>query len=501
MSPTQPGTPGAQPAARPDDRRVHDVVGIGIGPFNLGLACLLEPLALDAVFLDRADGFAWHHGMMLDGATIQVPFMADLVTMADPTSPFSFVNWLKQSGRLYPFYIRESFYPLRAEYDAYCRWASEQLPSLRWRRDVVSVEHDEADDVYTVRALDLATGDVETYAARHVVLGVGTTPSVPAALRDLPGLVVHSSEYLPNRERLQAGGSITVVGSGQSAAEIYRDLLGEARGSEARGSGAGGSAGGPTVAPGAPAASDGYRLDWITRSPRFFPMEYTKLTLEMTSPEYTDHFHGLPLALRQQLGREQRGLYKGISGELIDEIYDTLYELSASGPVPTTLLTDTELLEASWNGTRFRLRLRHAQLEQEYERETDALVLATGYSARVPAFLDPVRDRFEWDALGRLDVARDYSIDGGRGRVFVQNGEEHTHGLTAPDLGFGAWRNAQIIANICGHEIYPLERSIAFQQFGVPTDASAGSRYGAGAPPRPAGVGTGAPARPAGVLR
>ena len=105
--------------------RVHDLVGVGIGPFNLGLACLAAPTGLDAVFLDRADGFRWHHGMMIEGATIQVPFLADLVTMADPTSPFSFVNWLKQTGRLYPFYIRESFYTLRAEYDAYCRWAAD----------------------------------------------------------------------------------------------------------------------------------------------------------------------------------------------------------------------------------------------------------------------------------------------------------------------------------------------------------------------------------------
>ena len=29
----------------------------------------------------------------------------------------------------------------------------------------------------------------------------------------------------------------------------------------------------------------GFELNWVTRSPRFFPMEYTKLTLEMTSPE------------------------------------------------------------------------------------------------------------------------------------------------------------------------------------------------------------------------
>ena len=119
--------------------RIHDLVGIGIGPFNLGLACLADPLDLDAVFLDSADAFRWHHGMMIEGSTIQVPFLADLVSMADPTSPFSFLNFLKQRGRLYPFYIRESFYPLRAEYDAYCRWAAERLDTLRWGRHVTAV--------------------------------------------------------------------------------------------------------------------------------------------------------------------------------------------------------------------------------------------------------------------------------------------------------------------------------------------------------------------------
>ena len=48
--------------------RIHDVVGIGIGPFNLGLAALSEPLGIDVLFLDRADEFRWHHGMMLEGS-------------------------------------------------------------------------------------------------------------------------------------------------------------------------------------------------------------------------------------------------------------------------------------------------------------------------------------------------------------------------------------------------------------------------------------------------
>ncbi|MGN7157166.1 SidA/IucD/PvdA family monooxygenase [Dietzia cercidiphylli] len=49
--------------------KIHDLLGVGIGPFNLGLACLAEPLEIDAVFLDSREGFAWHHGLMFDDAT------------------------------------------------------------------------------------------------------------------------------------------------------------------------------------------------------------------------------------------------------------------------------------------------------------------------------------------------------------------------------------------------------------------------------------------------
>ena len=70
---------------------------------------LAEPIdGLDCLFLDRAEGFNWHPGMMLDSATLQTPFMADLVTLADPTSRFSFLNYAKQIGRLYAFYIRKT---------------------------------------------------------------------------------------------------------------------------------------------------------------------------------------------------------------------------------------------------------------------------------------------------------------------------------------------------------------------------------------------------------
>ncbi|EWS83054.1 lysine N(6)-hydroxylase/L-ornithine N(5)-oxygenase family protein [Brachybacterium phenoliresistens] len=428
--------------------RIHDLVGIGIGPFGLGLAALADPLEdVDALFLDQADGFRWHPGMMIEGATIQVPFLADLVTMADPTSRYSFLAFLKATGRLYPFYIRESFYPLRSEYDAYCRWVAEQLDTLRWRRRVVAVQECEDHLLVTAEVLgaDGSTTGIEQHRARHVALGLGTAPVLPEALASLGAGAVHSSRYLEHREELLAAGSVTVVGSGQSAAEIYRDLLEEA---DAR----------------------GVRVDWVTRSPRFFPMEYTKLTLEMTSPEYTDLYRSLPPERRAALGREQRSLYKGISGDLIDEIHDLLYRLSQDGRTPaTTLLSDVAVTDARHDADTGEqvLTLEHGLLGTRAEHRTRAVVAATGYRAGVPDLLGPMGERIRRDAQGRLDVARDYTVDAA-GRIHALGIEEHTHGVTAPDLGFGPWRASVVLAAITGREPYPIERRIAFQTFGLP---------------------------------
>ena len=423
--------------ARPENpTRTHDFVGIGLGPFNLGLACLTEPIdELDGVFLESKPDFEWHAGMFLDGAHLQTPFMSDLVTLADPTSPYSFLNYLKEQGRLYSFYIRENFYPLRVEYDDYCRWAANKLSSVRFDTTVAEVTHE--DGHYLVRT---EAGDV--YRARHLVLGTGTSPHYPEAVRGLDGDFFHNSRYVQNKAELQKKESITIVGSGQSAAEIYYDLLSEID-------------------------VHGYRLNWVTRSPRFFPLEYTKLTLEMTSPEYIDYYRELPEATRYRLTAQQKGLFKGIDGDLINEIFDLLYQKNLGGPVPTRLLTNSSLNSARHENGTYTLSFRQEEQEKDYELDSQGLVLATGYKYAEPEFLSPVRDRLRYDSQGNFDVARNYSIDTtGRG-VFLQNAGVHTHSITSPDLGMGAYRNSYIIRELLGTEYYPVEKTIAFQEFAV----------------------------------
>ena len=286
---------------------------------------------LDGVFLEQRDSFDWHPGMMLEPAHLQVPFMADLVTLADPTSPYSFLNFLKQTGRLYRFYIRENFYPLRAEYNQYCQWVAGQLRSVRFSTAVLDVTYDAGVYRLSVEGPD----GPEVLLARRLVLGTGTSPYVPASCDGIVdaaangggGLVLHNADYLSRKSELQAKRSITIVGSGQSAAEIYYELLQDID-------------------------TYGYQLNWVTRSGRFFPLEYTKLTLEMTSPEYVDYFHGLPQDQRDGLIKSQKNLYKGINSELIDAIYDLLYTKSLSGMVDTQLLTHSSLTGAAWDAGR-----------------------------------------------------------------------------------------------------------------------------------------------------
>jgi len=117
-----------------------DLLGVGTGPFNLSLAALADGVpGLRNAFYEQRPAFHWHPGLLIEGATLQVPFLADLVSLVEPTSPWSFLNYIKTRRRLFPFYFAERFHIHRAEYDSYCRWVSEQLPTTHFGHQVDTV--------------------------------------------------------------------------------------------------------------------------------------------------------------------------------------------------------------------------------------------------------------------------------------------------------------------------------------------------------------------------
>jgi lysine N6-hydroxylase len=426
--------------------KIYDFIAVGVGPFNLSLACLTAPIEnLEGLFFDKNESFNWHPGMLLQDTTLQIPFLADLVTLADPTSPFSFLNYIKEQGKMYSFYIRENFLLLRNEYNQYCQWAIRKLPNVFFNTEVTAIEYDENQKIYLVKTLSVKTGIATVYQTRKIVLGTGTAPHIPKSCQSLEGKEIHSSAYIQNKATLQKQKSITVLGSGQSAAEVFNDLLQEID-------------------------VYGYQLNWITRSSRFFPMDYSKLTLEMTSPEYVDYFYNLPSEKRDHLLKNQKLLYKGINKDLIATIFDTIYNKKVITDIDVNLRTNAACTKASYdeNKETFELELHQVEQDKRYRHKTNALVLATGYGYKLPRFLEGIANRIQWDAKGRFAANRNYTIDADANAVFVQNAELHTHGFVTPDLGMACYRNSYIIREITGIEHYAVETKIAFQEFGVP---------------------------------
>jgi lysine N6-hydroxylase len=424
-----------------------DLLAIGCGPFNLGLCALASTVAgLEVKALDASRELRWHPGLMLDDAVLQVGFLADLVTLVEPTHPLSFLAYLKDRDRLYPFYVRERFHMTRREYEDYLRWAAARLPSVRFSCRVEAVRYNQDAERFVVSAS--TPEGARTYHARHLVLGIGTEPALPAALDELDASrLVHTSAYLPRRDELLRAGRVTVVGSGQSGAEVVLDLLRSGQ-------------------PGAP------HISWLTRAPAFAPLDYTKLVLEMTTPAYIAYFHGLSEERRDALVRDQWRHYKGISTQTLEEIHDLLYgRLVQHGATGVELRFGVAVGGACREGPALRLDCTHRDTGRRFSHSTDMLVAATGYRHRSPAFLEPIDALLRRDAKGRLSVRLDHSLDTDdaiRGQIFVSNADLHSHGVAAPDLGISAYRNATILNAVMGRAVYELPRHTAFTSFAPP---------------------------------
>ncbi|MFD3512267.1 lysine N(6)-hydroxylase/L-ornithine N(5)-oxygenase family protein [Streptomyces sp. NPDC058657] len=453
--PPQPPPPPQAPQPAP-----HDLVGIGIGPFNLSLAALADGIhgGLKTAFYEQRPAFHWHPGLLIEGATLQVPFLADLVTLADPSSPWTFLNYLRDSERLFPFYFAERFHIQRSEYDAYCRWVSGRLTGLHFGHQVDAVRWNPERIAFEVDFTQLdPEGEAEalgrTYT-RNLVLGIGTAPYIPEPLKPLaeaPAVpVIHSADYLHHRANLLKADHVTVIGSGQSGAEVFLDLL------RARPTGR-------------------EKLTWLARTEAIAPMEYSKLGLEHFTPDYTRYFHALPEGVRDELLPRQWQLHKGIDADTIAAIHDELYRRTLDGGWPDVTITPGVHVRTAGRvaTTKVELHLEHTQQGTRSRLTTDAVVLATGYRERpvdrLLAALDPYMKR-DSSQRPRIDAHQRLLLDPVvQGSVYVQNAERHTHGVGAPDLGLAAWRSAVILNSLTGTDAYPLPARTAFTTFGLGT--------------------------------
>jgi len=131
----------------------YNTVGIGFGPSNISLAIALEERGSTGqssghVFFDTRIEPDWHPGLMYPESTMQISFLKDLITMVNPKSRYTFLNYLQTKGRIHEFINLRSFYPRRTEFEDYVKWCAKELgPFAEFNTRVCDIHITDIDNI------------------------------------------------------------------------------------------------------------------------------------------------------------------------------------------------------------------------------------------------------------------------------------------------------------------------------------------------------------------
>ncbi|KAF4223654.1 hypothetical protein CNMCM8980_000459 [Aspergillus fumigatiaffinis] len=449
---------------------LHDLLCVGFGPASLAIAIALHD-ALDPrlnksapnihaqpkiCFLERQKQFAWHSGMLVPGSKMQISFIKDLATLRDPRSCFTFLNYLHQKGRLIHFTNLSTFLPARLEFEDYMRWCAQQFSDVvAYGEEVVEVIPGKSDpsssvvDFFTVRSRNVETGEISARKARKVVVAIGGTAKMPPGLPQDPR-IMHSSKYCTTLPALLKDKSkpynIAVLGSGQSAAEIFHDLQKRYPNS---------------------------RTTLIMRDSAMRPSDDSPFVNEIFNPERVDKFYSQSAAERQRsLAADKATNYSVVRLELIEEIYNDMYLQRVKNPDETQwqhrILPERKITRIEHHGPQSRMRIHLKSSKPESEGaandvketlEVDALMVATGYyrnaHERLLSKIQHLRPtgQDQWNPLRDYRVEMDPSKVSSQAGIWLQGCNERTHGLSDSLLSVLAVRGGEMVQSIFGEQL------------------------------------------------
>jgi L-ornithine N5-oxygenase len=412
----------------------HDVelLAIGAGPANLALAVALEEiaphLASQSLLIERDQEVSWQPGLLLPEALSQVSFLKDLVTLRNPRSRFSFLNYLHAVGRLDQFVNMGSFVPYRIELAGYLKWIADALSLVEVRRgrECVAVSPILDDGTLTGWATEIAGGGM--IRSRYLVIGGGRDIRVPEQLRGVaPDRVIHSTEYLQRIAVLpkERPYRVVVVGGGQSAAELFTAVQTDLPASR------------PTL---------------LTRSIGLNFYETSKFNNELYFGSFVDTFFEASAEARQRILAQMRHTnYAGLAPGMMDALYRQFYLDRLTGRNRLKMITMHDITAAREQGEEIVLELTDWRTGAVQEITADLVLLGTGFSPEMPALVGRLTA-----TLGLTDVAvtRDYRLIVNRpstAACYLQGVNEATHGIADSLLSILAHRANDIVQDVLAH--------------------------------------------------
>ncbi|KAI5291237.1 hypothetical protein KEM54_005739 [Ascosphaera aggregata] len=426
----------------------YDIISVGFGAAALSIAIALRDLGIKPriVFLEKQSEFGWHTGMLLPGTKMQISFLKDLATQRDPTSHFTFLNYLHVKGRLVNFTNLSTHLPLREEFNDYLKWCASHFDDVaRYNQEVLSVTPNGTPaGSFTVRSRDVITGAIKEFVGKQVIVATGGDKAIPRGLagQSLPEGIIHSSEFMNKVPQKFTDSSAeykcAIIGGGQSAVELSEEFASRYPNS---------------------------KVNLFMRGSAIRPSDDSPFVNEIFDPESVDPFFNQdPKTRRQQLEENKLTNYAVVRLQLLEHIYDKIYRQKFLNPDESTwalrIHTNRELtgVEQLPNG-KIQLKLRDIKTGNSLtaDEEFDLVIFATGYR-RNPFVhvLKPLQPLIEKPVEGeQFSVSRDYRVKFQPGKVandaaiWLQGSCESTHGLHRPSAGIeiGTTVNRQIFAS------------------------------------------------------
>lgn len=403
--------------------QVYDLLGFGFGPANLSLAIIMEEAAekgqdLARLFLESRHAQAWHPSMLLEGSLIQITALKDLITIHNPCSRFTFLNYLKHKDRLYDFLNLRDLFPTRIEFNDYLCWVAEQLSErVRYGKRVVGVVPGPTGRDGVVRELEVQVSDAvsgrgETYRTRNVVVATGPVPVFPRGIEPVRnGRAIHSHFFLdrmrqdfPDRSQPYR---FLVMGSGQSAAELFLYLI------------------------------QNYPNADVTATVRRFaykPVDESDFTNRIFFPEWVDYYYELPRPEREAFFEDLKDVnYAVVDHALIKRINRTLYDLKVEGKDRARLIPFLELTALEERSDSIVAHYRDVMNGKESQLTADAMIVCSGYEwPQKHPLVAELAPYFQDEGDG-YKMERDYSISSSpelASKVYLQGYNEASHGIS-----------------------------------------------------------------------
>ncbi|KAH6680997.1 L-lysine 6-monooxygenase (NADPH-requiring)-domain-containing protein [Halenospora varia] len=150
----------------------YDLVCVGFGPEGLALAAAIKDnsSSSNVLFLEQNTSFS--SGFQNNTEIISTSFLHDLATLRDPTSQFTFLNYLQVHGKLENFLAHsETVAAPGSDFHGYMEWAAQKCADcVKYGQEVSGVSQISGSR-WSITSRDVKTGNVQTLVSRKVVFG------------------------------------------------------------------------------------------------------------------------------------------------------------------------------------------------------------------------------------------------------------------------------------------------------------------------------------------